>query len=148
MASKAKQVKLAKPEARKQVQLQQVASGKPHFRFEKIDRNGKFAFDLSRKDFKADLFLDKMMMYSCMTWVDISKQTHDRGKSKHHYLDNVERLSKDARDRLKALDIEDMAGDLFSFAFTNMLRIVGLRLDDNFYVLWYDPNHEVYPVKR
>ena len=53
MASKVKQVKLAKSEARKQVQLQQVASGKPHFRFEKIDRNGKFAFDLSRSDFKA-----------------------------------------------------------------------------------------------
>lgn len=80
MASKAKQVKLAKPEVRKQAQLQQVASCKPHFRFEKVDRNGKFAFDLSRRDFKAELFLDKIMMYSCMTWVDISKQTHDKEK--------------------------------------------------------------------
>lgn len=95
--------------------------------------------------------LQKLCYYSqawSLAWTDISKQMHDRGKSKHHYLDDVEKLSGDAKDRLKVLDIEDMVGNLFCFAFTNMLRVVGLRLEDNFYVLWYDPNHEVYPVKR
>ena len=35
-----------------------------------------------------------------------------------------------------------------SFAFNNKLRIIGLRQGDYFYVLWYDPEHEVYPVKH
>lgn len=58
---------------------------KPIFRFEKLDRNGSFAFDLNRTDFDAYDFLQKMINYSQMSWIEIEKQTHDNGKSKHHY---------------------------------------------------------------
>lgn len=35
----------------------------PVWMFDKIDRNGKFAFDLKRKDFEYCEFLDKMIAY-------------------------------------------------------------------------------------
>ncbi|WP_301963306.1 hypothetical protein, partial [uncultured Megasphaera sp.] len=73
---------------------------------------------------------------------------HDAGKSKHHYLSNPEKLSKQAKMRLKNLALEDMADSLFSFAFNNTLRIIGLVNGDYFHVLWYDANHEVYPSKK
>ncbi|WP_346683105.1 hypothetical protein [Megasphaera stantonii] len=94
------------------------------------------------------IILDKMIAYSNMTWFEIMRQTHDAGKSKHHYLSNPEKLSKQAKMRLKNLALEDMADSLFSFAFNNTLRIIGLVNGDDFHVLWYNANHEVYPSKK
>lgn len=145
---KKKQVKPVRTEVKRQVQMPILIEGRPHFRFEKIDRDGKFAFQLKRKDFRHDLVLEKIMEYSCMMWSEIERQTHDDGKSKHHFLDNPNNLSKEAKERIKKLEIEDLADAIFSFAFNNKLRIIGLRQGDYFYVLWYDPEHEVYPVKH
>lgn len=123
-------------------------TGYPVFRFDRIDKSGDFAFDTSKENFSHKDFLDKMIAYSNMTWFEIMRQTHDAGKSKHHYLSNPEKLSKQAKMRLKNLALEDMADSLFSFAFNNILRIVGLVNGDDFHVLWYDVNHEVYPSKK
>ena len=59
----------------------------PIFDFSRIDRNGPFAFDVSRKDFDSADLLQKMVDYSSMTWAEIKMQRHDMGKSKHHFLD-------------------------------------------------------------
>lgn len=146
--SKKKQVRPVLTEVKRQVQMPNIITGKPHFRFEKVDRDGKFAFRLDRKDFLHSLVLEKIMEYSCMMWSDIERQTHDGGKSKHHFLENTDKLSKEAKERIKKLKIEDLTDSIFSFALMNRLRIIGIRQGDYFYVLWYDPKHEVYPVKR
>ena len=59
---------------------------KPLWVFDRIDRQGEFAFNLSRADFKHREFLEKLIEYSDMTWSEIRRQTHDDGKSKHHFL--------------------------------------------------------------
>lgn len=120
---------------------------KPIWRFEKIDRNGKFAFDLSRPDFRHREVLQKLMDYGGMTWADIDGQQHDRGKSKHHYL-NPESLSTAARERIKAKGFEEDSDAIYSFAMQNLLRIVGLRQGAEFYVVWYDPKHEFCPSTK
>lgn len=55
------------------------------WRFDMIDRGGSFAFDLNRNDFRYKEVMEKMLEYSTMTWADVRKQTHDNGKSKHHF---------------------------------------------------------------
>ena len=51
--------------------------------FDNIDRDGQFAFNPARPDFKAQLILEKLISYSSMTWGEVVKQTHDeKGKSK------------------------------------------------------------------
>ena len=117
------------------------------WRFDKIDRNGKFAFDIRRKDFQHKEFMDKLISYSSMTWSEIRNQTHDGGKSKHHFL-NVDSLSKPAQERIAVLRLEEDTDRIYSFALQNKLRIVGLRDNSEFHVLWYDPNHEVCPSKK
>ena len=112
--------------------------------YDKIDVNGKFAFNLNREDFDHKGFLEKMINYSSMTWADIKKQTHDRGKSKHHFI-SIESMSKEARTRLESLQNLNGEDAIFSFAFNNLLRIIGIRNGQFFYVLWYDVNHEVCP---
>lgn len=115
--------------------------------FDNIDRAGKFAFDISRKDFKPYDIMEKLIEYSSMTWADIKRQTHDDGKSKHHLLDAT-KLSNEAMERLKSKKLEEDSDSIFSFALQNKLRIVGIRKNEYFHVLWYDPNHEVCPSKK
>lgn len=149
MAKKRKQVKTCPTAPAKEVKIQPASiAGKPVFRFEILDRNGVYAFDLNRDDFNEHDFLEKMIAYSRMAWADIDRQTHDKGKSKHHYLKPYERLSKEARTRLSQMQLDDFSDSIFSFAFNNLTRIIGIRIDDIFYVLWYDASHGVYPVSR
>ena len=116
--------------------------------FDMVDNGGHFAFDITRKDFEHRNFLDKMLLYSRMTWGEVRRQTHDGGKSKHHYLTEVGRFSKPAQERIKELGIEGDTDRIFSFSLGNMLRIIGLRDREKFHVLWYDSKHEFYPSSR
>ena len=115
--------------------------------FDWLDNDGTFAFNLNRRDFDSRDFLEKMIAYSNMTWSDISRQTHDDGKSKHHYLP-YNGLSKDAKDRIKAKHLSEHTDAIFSFALQNLIRIIGIRDGAFFHVVWYDPRHEFYPTKR
>lgn len=119
----------------------------PAWMFDKIDRNGKFAFDINRADFEHREFLDKMISYATMTWGQLRQQTHDDGKSKHHYLD-ADKISRTAQERLAAMHLEENSDQVYSIALKNKLRIVGLRDKDKFHVLWYDPEHDVYPSTK
>lgn len=120
----------------------------PIWRFDKLDRTGKFAFDLSRKDFDHKEILQKLIEYGAMTWDNISKQQHDYSrKSKHHYLE-LDSLSTDALNRIKARHFEEETDVIYSFALQNRLRIIGLRHGSEFDIVWFDPNHEFCPSKK
>ena len=120
----------------------------PAWMFDKVDKSGKFAFDINRQDFNHQKFLDKIVSYSSMTWAELKIQTHDNGKSKHHFL-SVDDLSKDAQKRIEAMHLDEDTDRLYSIALENKLRIIGLRERDRFHVLWYDPQHDVCPsVKK
>ncbi len=146
---KRKQAKKLQRESQKATIISQFSSENivPTWMFDKIDRNGKFAFDIKRKDFDHYEFLDKMLSYATMTWSQLRKQTHDDGKSKHHYLE-IDKLSKEARDRLTAMRLEENSDQIFSIALRNKLRVVGLKDNDKFHILWYDPQHDIYPSTK
>lgn len=120
---------------------------KPAWMFDMIDRDGKFAFDITRTDFDLKFILDKILSYSTMTWAEINSQKHDQGKSKNHYLD-YERLSSEAKERIKKRRLEEENDIIYSFALTNVIRLIGIKKDEKFHVLWYDPKHEVYPSTK
>ena len=119
----------------------------PIWLFDLLDRSGPFAFDTSRPDFQHKEFLDKMIAYSNMTWAEIKQQTHDKGKSKHHMLDESG-FSPAAWERVKAKHLEEETDAIFSFALQNLLRIIGIRRNAEFHVVWYDPKHQFYPSKK
>lgn len=118
------------------------------WRFEWRDMDGPFAFQLARKDFQHQEVLQKVIDYGNMTWAEIKKQTHDESKSKHHFLD-MDGLSREAKERFDAKGFSGVYEDsLFSLALQNTLRIIGIRVNEYFYAVWYDPNHKFYPSKR
>lgn len=118
------------------------------WRFDWIDKSGKFAFNLDRTDFLCREVLEKMISYNSMTWTEVKMQTHDhRGKTKHHFLD-YDGISKEGKERISEKHLEDYTDSIFSFSLMNILRIIGIRKDQYFYAIWYDPNHQFYPVKK
>ena len=120
----------------------------PVWGFEMIDRDGKFAFDLTRNDLNPKFLLDKLIGYSSMTWQEITRHTHDGGKSKHHRLEDLDRLSKAARERIERKNLSLELDALFSFALDNVKRLIGIRQGAVFQVIWYDANHEFAPSEK
>lgn len=123
------------------------------FLFNRVDRDGDYAFKtdrINKKKMDIERIIDFLIHYSKRTWADIDRDTHDDGRSKHHFQKDKTKLSKEANERIKKMEIEDEVDDgaLYSFSLTNKIRIWGLRYKNFFYVLWYDPKHEVYPTKK
>jgi len=59
----------------------------------------------------------------------------------------VDRLSKKARDRIEELNLDD-AEELFEIRLSGKERVWGTMTGAVFNLLWWDPNHEVYEVKK
>ena len=120
---------------------------RPIWVFDKLDKNGSFRFDISSEDFGHKDFLDKMILYSNMTWAEIKRQTHDANKSKHHFL-QLEKLSEEALERVRFYEYDKIyPNSLFSFALNNLTRVIGIRTDEFFHIVWYDKYHKFCPSK-
>jgi len=115
--------------------------------FDRIDRDGYFRFDTGRGDFNHREVLQKIIDYSNMTWNEVKSQTHDKGKSKHHFL-SVDGISQKGIERIQIKKLFDDADSIFSFAFQNKLRIIGIRSNEKFHVVWYDPFHEFFESSK
>lgn len=116
----------------------------PIWCFDSLDMDGAFAFTYDSTSFQSRIILSKIIEYSRMSWSVIKRMTHDNCKSKHHRLP-VNELSAEAKKRVRALVSEEDEDAIFSFAFNNKLRIIGLREGRMFHVIWYDPEHKFCP---
>ena len=55
---------------------------------------------------------------------------------------------KSARDRLQKLKLDDI-DELMSFRISGKERVWSIRqLNNVMKVLWWDPNHEIYPIRK
>lgn len=118
--------------------------------FDMLDNSEEFAFNVQRisENGHLELIFSKMIEYTNLTWAEIKKQTHDRSnKSKHHLLDYAG-LSKEAAARINKLKLEEYTDSIFSFALQNKVRIIGIRINEIFHVVWYDAEHKFYPGKK
>lgn len=115
--------------------------------FQNVDADGEFAFVPSLKRFDAEMCFECMLAYSKMTWQEVINGTHDKGKSKHHYL-APQSLSKKAVDRINKKGFNDKSDSLFSFALNNKVRVIGFRNGAVFQVVWYDAEHAFTESKK
>jgi hypothetical protein len=117
----------------------------PLWSFEKIDRDGAFCF---RKDtVDAALVVEKLIDIGSLSWASIGRVTHDDGQSKHHEL-AFHGISDAGKERIRVKRMEQDIDAIFSFALTNKVRLIGMREGRVFYVIWYDPEHQFYPVAK
>lgn len=80
------------------------------------------------------------------TWQEVLNETDRSGRPKHHSQD-VTSLDKDAQTRLRKIGQADEE-KIFRFRIKGKLRLWGFRTGPVFRILWYDPEHKVYPVAK
>ena len=120
-----------------------------HFEYADVSYTGDFGFHQDpgcSHDILA-LILDA----SNKTWNELlAERTHSGGQMhRKHHAQAVETLEVAARQRITERKLDEVFGDdIFRFRDGNMKRMWGFRDGQDFYVLWWDPNHLVYIVGK
>lgn len=78
-----------------------------------------------------------------LIWAEIERQVTGTGHRKHHGMP-TDILAAEAQRRL--IDIERWTETLFRFRLGNKRRLWGERVVAEFHILWFDPEHEIYPT--
>jgi hypothetical protein len=118
------------------VPIHEIRDRKPVWRFSLMDMDGRWGWHaITPGDFC--LIQGRLKSYETMPWKTIECQ-HSCGQML------VADIGKDARDRLVALgrDIDV----LYKLRITTAGRVWGVREEHALNLLWWDPNHEVYPM--
>jgi hypothetical protein len=96
--------------------------------------------------------LPKLQNLETMTWADILRPAGGRTHGNNNHPVAVEKLTKQAKDRLREINQDDVA-ELFSLRLDGTKRIYGIRDRRVLKLLWYDPFHgnngrAVCPVRK
>jgi hypothetical protein len=130
----------ASPAEAKQPRLETGAArtGRPVWRVGRTDFNGPWCPKRMAQANLVDI-LEKLKLFENSTWPDI-----ERGGS--HFI-TVNRVIKEAQERLRILRLDD-TDELFSLRLSGTERLWGLRYNDVFSLLWWDPDHEICPALK
>lgn len=119
-----------------------AANYKPSWRLAKIDMDGQWGFD---KCCELIFIHEKLKNFESMTWAEIEGKKGKRG-AKHNKLIPVCNICREAQNRLTDLQLEyDM---IYSLHLAGLKRLWGIRDSEILSILWWDPEHTVYPVEK
>lgn len=123
----------------------------PVWSFKRMQRENKWTFraedfvNATEDGLDPKCILSKLAEFENMTWREIKQQTHgEKGKSSNHFVD-ISKLCKEAQKRLSQLQLTE---NIFSLRIKGKVRIYGVLESRVFEILWYDPNHEIYPIEK
>lgn len=104
-------------------------------------RDGR-RWDLKAQELKKlFIFLEYVVT---QTWQEI--ESEGAGGHRRNHAHPVTDLSKQVQKRLR--EIGDGEEQIFRFRLDGSTRLWGFRSGNLFRVLWYDPEHQVYPVPQ
>ncbi len=142
MARKTKQPRISKepnPKKRPAIENWPLSndSGQVFWSFSLIDCDGRWGFNSICKNEFHHLITSEFKSKEGISWSALKSNggSHSVEKSK---------LIKAAQDRLADIHLDDI-DELFSMRFTNKKRMWGIREGNVFKLLWWDPEHEIYP---
>ena len=90
-----------------------------------------------------DKIAPRIEEWSKLTWAEIDSHSSDTGHKMHHNM-SCDSICEEAQDRM--IEIDRFFETLFRFRAGNLERLWGYRQVNVFYVLWYDPTHQIYPT--
>lgn len=111
-------------------------SQRPVWRFSYVDTKGPWCWTCL-KDEELIGVLERLKAFETMPWGQILGD-------KHHLL-CWESLSTKAQKRLQEIGRADEADNLCSLRISGQPRVIGILDRHIFYILWWDPKHEVCP---
>lgn len=111
----------------------------PTWRFSSVDLDGKWGW----RNIDADTLIElrgKLSNLETMRWAEIIN-------NRHCHAIKASVLCKEARDRLVEIQLDD-TDELYQLSFSNKQRLFGVRHKQVFDLIWWDPEHTVYPVAK
>lgn len=106
-----------------------------------LDMAGEFGWHTV--DLKTFLYIqNKLSNFETMTWREIFI-----GAKKQNHSCSKDGFSLAAKKRLKELELDDYE-ELHSLRLEGKKRVWGIFEDGYFRILWWDPDHQVYPSKK
>jgi hypothetical protein len=119
----------------------------PLFSFEYADRGGPWPFT-PEADHAATLlsFISEM---GRLSWKEIEAQMTSNRRATHrkHHGHQLDQLSSGVQNRLTTLGLDEVTDELFRFRLGGKQRLWGFVADHTFHILWWDPEHDVYPTE-
>ena len=117
------------------------------FSFRRYDAGTAWSVSSDKKPVVDSVF-KVLYGFEYMTWIDILKANGGRRRGTNNHEIPISELSRDAVQR--AEDIKLQESELFSLRLQGDVRLWGIIEPENgcFYVVWFDPNHQVYPVDK
>jgi len=111
----------------------------PAWHLDLIDLEGPWGWQNVTREVLFSEILPKIKNFERRFWTEIlNKQNHEVP---------VTEICKEAQKRLKHINCDDIE-KLVSLRLTGTQRIWGLRYNNVFKILWWDPEHKVYPSPK
>ena len=115
---------------------------KPSWRLNRLECTDNFGGWHKLTQDKAHEIRRKLSNFESMTWHEILVQ----GKKNNHQVP-VYKLVPQARKRLDELKLDD-AEELVSLRLSGAERVFGILEAGALLLLWWDPDHAIYPVAK
>ncbi|MCY3956656.1 MAG: hypothetical protein OXF47_11770 [Nitrospira sp.] len=128
-------------------ELERQESATIAWKFSALDDGGEWGWEGAAKEDWWEKIFTKLKSIDSMTWAELARATGGRNNGNNHHFVQVKDLAKQAKDRLKEKNQEDVT-QLFSLRLNARTRIYGIRDGRALKLLWYDPNHTVCPVTK
>jgi hypothetical protein len=126
-----------------------VAGRHPVFSFRFADRTYDGSWGFNRSADESHTVAELMCNMGALTWSEIySQTTGGRRRRKKHHDQPLAGLCKEAQDRIAHLRLDEVIDDrVFRFRHGGTGRLWGWQVEDIFFVLWWDPDHQVFPTE-
>jgi hypothetical protein len=125
------------------------ANRRPIFSFALVDRDTKYDWGWHLlDDAGARSLVEFILQISQLTWNEIRSMTGSGNKAQHrkHHDQGISTLVTEAQECLSGPRYEEMGSEVFRFSLSPLCRLWGFEHRGTFYVVWWDPEHKVYPV--
>lgn len=116
----------------------------PSWSFSHCDQNGKWSI-YKCENFNEDI-LKKLIGYEGMTWHEIMQSSGGRKSGTNSHFIPMNDICKEAQKRVHELYFD--FDEIFSLRLSSRKRLFGSIHDGVFNIIWYDPTHEICPVKK
>lgn len=129
-----------KPRTDPEVSPKKIIQEKPVWRLGMLDLHGEWGFSKIKDLTTFQTIKERLKNFETMTWGEIEKNRQN------HYME-TNKICKDAQKRLRKIRLLEY-DTLYSLRFLGANRLWGIRDNEILYILWWDPKHTVYHIKK
>ncbi|EDN70047.1 hypothetical protein BGP_3848 [Beggiatoa sp. PS] len=124
----------------RQSQIVSEAQQKPVWQFKRLDWDGPFGWRNIEKQ-KWQEIIQKLGQFETRTWAEI------KSDGNNHAVDIQNSPNPAVPKRLAEIHLDDI-DELFSLRLSGKERIWGILEQHILQIIWWDPNHEVWPSTK